>query len=280
VFRYRALTAVIGIPAGLLLIYAGGWWLTAAAALLSLAGLRELYQLLAARGRPVYAGLGYALALLLLLAATLVPAPRPLLGSLAIEAALVALGVAAASRWLLARAVAPKGGRLFDTLAAHVYVPQMLSYLLRLRALGGAVTLGTLHLPAGACWAAGLMVAIWGMDTGAYAIGKAIGRHKLCPTISPGKTVEGAVAALVAATVLMLAIGRYLGLPLGHGVMLGLGLGVIGQLGDLFESALKRAAGVKDSGSLLPGHGGVLDRFDSLLLSAPLTYYYLMLARP
>jgi phosphatidate cytidylyltransferase len=275
-FRYRLLTAVVGIPAGLLLIYAGGWRLAAAAALLAIGGLSELYRLLAARERLVYARLGYALACVLLAATAMVPAPRPAFGSLAVEAGLVVIAMAAAGRWLLARSVAPTGRRLFDTLAAQIYVPQMLSYLLRLRAVPGAsIALGSVLMPAGACWTAAVMVVVWGMDTAAYGVGKVIGRRKLCPTISPGKTVEGAVAALAAAGALTAGAGHWLGLPLVHGVVLGMMLGVVGQGGDLFESALKRAAGVKDSGALLPGHGGLLDRFDSLIFVAPVAYYYL-----
>ncbi len=276
-FRYRLLTAIVGIPLGLLLIYVGGWYLAAAVGLLAVGGLSELYRLLAARGRFVYTGLGYSLALFLLFITVLVPAPRPVFGSFAVETALVAIAIAAAGRWMLAPTVAPKGQRLFETLAAQIYVPQMLSYVLRLRALSAPVALGAVTVSIGACWMAGLMIVIWGMDTAAYGVGKAIGRHKLCPTISPGKTVEGAVAALITAIALTTGIGHWLGLGLLHAVTLGAMLGVVGQVGDLFESALKRAAGVKDSGVLLPGHGGVLDRFDSLLLSAPLTYYYLVM---
>jgi phosphatidate cytidylyltransferase len=122
------------------------------------------------------------------------------------------------------------------------------------------------------------MVSVWGMDTAAYAVGRAIGRRKLCPGVSPGKTVEGALAALVAPAVLISAAGYRLGLPLHHGIILGGGIGVVGQAGDLFESMLKRRAGAKDSGTLLPGHGGILDRFDSLLFAAPLAYFYLSLS--
>jgi phosphatidate cytidylyltransferase len=113
-------------------------------------------------------------------------------------------------------------------------------------------------------------------DTAAYYVGRAMGRHKLAPTISPGKTIEGAVGGLFGA---MLAgpVCRMIFFPeitMLNAVILGLTVGVIGQIGDLAESLLKRSAGVKDSGTLLPGHGGMLDRIDSILFCAPVIYFY------
>lgn len=113
-------------------------------------------------------------------------------------------------------------------------------------------------------------------DTGAYYTGRSIGRHKLAPRISPGKTIEGAVGGFVMAVVTgvlckLLFFGE---IPISHALLLGAVIGAIGQIGDLAESMLKRAAGVKDSGAILPGHGGMLDRVDSLLFCAPVLYYY------
>jgi phosphatidate cytidylyltransferase len=122
------------------------------------------------------------------------------------------------------------------------------------------------------------MATIMVADTFAYFFGHAFGRHKLAPRISPGKTVEGGLAALVGGVLAALAV-RQLGLPslpLLDTVLLGLGVTILGTLGDLFESLLKRWAGVKDSGTLFPGHGGALDRLDSLLFGAPVLYYYLL----
>ncbi len=278
--RHRVLSAVVGIPLALLLIYAGGWWLAAAMALLAIGGLRELYRLLAPRGLLVYPALGYALAVLLMAAASLATSRGRSVGSPTLEVVLVAVGLPVAAAWLLFPVLFRGGTRAFTTLACHIYVSQLLSYVLRIRALDspptGAEDSGSI-LPVGLGWLLLLMLAVWGMDTAAYAVGKAIGRRKLCPSISPGKTVEGAVAALVAPALLVSAAGHWLGLPLHHALILGAGIGVVGQAGDLFESTLKRRAGVKDSGTLLPGHGGILDRFDSLLFAAPLAYFYLRL---
>jgi len=118
---------------------------------------------------------------------------------------------------------------------------------------------------------------IWICDTAAYHTGVALGRHQLFPRVSPNKTWEGAVSGFVFAILSALAaralVLDYLGI--GDAIVLGCIVGIFGQTGDLFESALKRDAGVKDSSNLLPGHGGVLDRFDSLLFVAPLAYIYI-----
>ncbi|HJZ68800.1 MAG TPA: phosphatidate cytidylyltransferase [Blastocatellia bacterium] len=113
-------------------------------------------------------------------------------------------------------------------------------------------------------------------DTGAYYTGRAIGRHKLAPRVSPGKTIEGAIGGFIAAvaTGFLCKLIFFREIPVTHALVLGAAIGVIGQIGDLAESMLKRGSGVKDSGNLLPGHGGMLDRIDSILFCAPLIYYY------
>ncbi|MCJ7749555.1 MAG: phosphatidate cytidylyltransferase [Armatimonadetes bacterium] len=279
--RQRLLTAGLGMPVGLLLIWLGGWYLVGTVALLALGGLRELYRLMKARDRLAYPWLGYPLAISLMVAVT-TSSPESL-GPLwlKLEPILLAAAMAIGVAWVLYSSRADAASRLFTTLVGHMYVPQLLSYVLRLRALGGPpVELpgSAVAVSAGFCWLVVLMLAVWGMDTAAYAVGKTLGRHKLCPKISPGKTVEGAIGGLLAAVALTAGLGHWLGLPLAHGLILGASIGVAGQAGDLFESLLKRRAGVKDSGSLLPGHGGVLDRFDSLLFAAPLAYFYLSFA--
>ena len=122
-----------------------------------------------------------------------------------------------------------------------------------------------------------LLVIIWLGDTAAYLFGKWFGTHKLSPKISPGKTIEGTIAGLVFGAfgglgVWSLLLKDILNFP--HALILGILLGIAGQLGDLSESVIKRSADVKDSGHLIPGHGGLLDRCDSLIFSAPVLYYY------
>ncbi|NLH49940.1 MAG: phosphatidate cytidylyltransferase [Myxococcales bacterium] len=119
-----------------------------------------------------------------------------------------------------------------------------------------------------------LFALIWINDTGAYFVGSAIGKRKLAPRVSPNKTWEGAVGGFAASVILGAVIGVWSDhFTLGQGFLLGVVLGIVGPLGDLAESALKRGAGLKDSGLLLPGHGGVLDRIDSVLFGAPILYY-------
>lgn len=121
-----------------------------------------------------------------------------------------------------------------------------------------------------------LLMVIWIGDTAAMYVGAVMGRHPLAPRISPKKTVEGAVAGVVAGigAALLAHIWWFQRLPVAHAVLIGLLLGVAGIGGDLAESVLKRAAGAKDSSSILPGHGGILDRIDSLLFAGPVLYYY------
>jgi len=145
-----------------------------------------------------------------------------------------------------------------------VYVPFLLGHLIPLR-----------MLPQGREWIFLTLITIMSCDSFAYFVGRALGRHKLYPAVSPNKTIEGALGGLFGA-VLAVLIVKYTFLPeigLFGAVLIGLLLGVMGQLGDLFESLLKRACQVKDSGTMIPGHGGILDRLDSLLFAFPLVYY-------
>lgn len=125
-----------------------------------------------------------------------------------------------------------------------------------------------------------LLAVVWANDIGAYYCGRALGRRKLAPSISPGKTMEGAAGGLVAGALVAAFLSGWMGEAIGGGNILiltfaALVLGIFSQAGDLFESLVKRAAGAKDSGALIPGHGGILDRIDGLLLAAPPFYYFL-----
>jgi phosphatidate cytidylyltransferase len=118
------------------------------------------------------------------------------------------------------------------------------------------------------------MVIIWVGDTAAYFVGRSIGRHKLAAHLSPNKTWEGTIASFLGSLVVAFVFARFMTVPLPH--LLGMAAvgNVAGQVGDLLESAYKRSAGIKDSGSLLPGHGGMLDRIDALILAIPVVWYY------
>jgi phosphatidate cytidylyltransferase len=158
-----------------------------------------------------------------------------------------------------------------DTLFPVLTIALAMGYLVRLRALPDGTGQNLLLLLFGSVVAA---------DTGAYYTGRALGRHKMAPSISPNKTWEGAVGGLLSGIVgaLVIRYGLWPELALHRAVVAGLLLAAVGILGDLAVSMLKRTSGVKDSSRLIPGHGGVLDRTDSLLFAAPILYYYYSLS--
>ena len=124
------------------------------------------------------------------------------------------------------------------------------------------------------------LVVTWAADTAAYFVGRAMGKHPLAPHISPKKTWEGSVGSMIGSLVVAWAFSYWIRIPVGHLVAMAVIGNVAGQMGDLLESAYKRSAGVKDSGGLLPGHGGVLDRIDALILCIPVIWYYVVLVNP
>ena len=119
-----------------------------------------------------------------------------------------------------------------------------------------------------------VLVITWVGDTAAYSVGRSIGKRHLAPVLSPKKTWEGTIASILGAFLVALVFSRFVNIPLPHLLGMAAAGNVAGQMGDLFESAFKRSAGVKDSGTLLPGHGGVLDRIDALILAFPVVWYY------
>jgi len=156
----------------------------------------------------------------------------------------------------------------FMVIIGILYVSLLLSYLMLMRCRED-----------GRNWVFFTLLVVWFGDCGAYGIGILIGKHQLSSVVSPNKTVEGAIGGVAAS--LIGAFGAKLWflkqLTITHCLVLALGIAVVGQLGDLCESTFKRRNGVKDSGNLLPGHGGILDRIDSLLFATPFVYYYIML---
>jgi phosphatidate cytidylyltransferase len=129
-------------------------------------------------------------------------------------------------------------------------------------------------------WPTVLLLAIWASDTVAYGFGKTFGKRPLVPRISPKKTYEGLLGAVLGSSAVVALTRGFTGLGMWEALGLGALLGVLGQIGDIFESASKRAFGVKDSSNLIPGHGGVLDRIDSFIFSAPFIYFYCTMSVP
>jgi phosphatidate cytidylyltransferase len=157
--------------------------------------------------------------------------------------------------------------RIALTYFGIVLIPVLLSHVILLS-----------RLAEGVVWVIMLVTTVWVSDTCAYVAGSLVGKHKLSPAISPNKTIEGLVGCVFGAvlTVLIFKVTVLSVLTLPHGLALGCGMAIFGQLGDLFESVIKRGANTKDSGGLIPGHGGMLDRLDSFLLTAPFLYYFLV----
>ena len=169
---------------------------------------------------------------------------------------------------------APSGRPAWEPVAVTLlgigYVNWLLGYTFWLR-----------DLEAGREWILLLVSVTWLGETAAYLVGSTLGRHKLAPVVSPRKTVEGALAQLVVSALAALGARAtfFPALSLESAIAVGLLLGVVGQAGDLLESAIKRSVGTKDTGRLIPGHGGMLDRVDSLLVNTPVLFYYATYAR-
>ena len=258
---HRWLTAAVALPVILLIVALGpGWLLLILILLLTAGGLLECFALLFSGTKSWLRLVAFGLGL------TLPPAAH-WHGVFGLTAATTAMLFIALVAHLLLYAKKEPVVHSFGALAfAQLYIPFLLSHILLL-----------FQLPEGRRWIFIVLMVIFAGDTGAYYVGHRWGRHKLWPAVSPGKTVEGALGGLLSSLALALLTGKLLlssvGVGVGFFLALGLALAMVGQMGDLFESMLKRVSKVKDAGGLLPGHGGLLDRLDSLLFAFPLTYY-------
>lgn len=165
------------------------------------------------------------------------------------------------------RAIDTAAREVAFALLAFLYIPFLLMHLIQLR-----------QTPFGIQWLFVIMLIVMSNDSTAYYFGSAFGKHRLYPLVSPKKSIEGAAGGLVGSLVGAL-LAKFIFFPqltFIDAVVTALVVGMFGQAGDLFESLLKRSFGVKDSGTIIPGHGGVLDRLDSILFAAPITYYYVL----
>jgi phosphatidate cytidylyltransferase len=256
----RVVVALVGLPVVLGLVYLGGWWLFGLAAAAALVALHEFAALIRPL-RPLVLG-GYVGALLILLGATLGGYEWVLGGVLATLLVTFVLHTAAETRQ-------PPTVAIGSTVLGTIWIGLGLAHILLLRELDAHGTLIVFTV----------LLGVWAADTLALFAGKLLGRHKLAPVMSPGKTWEGFVAGtLGAVAVSFFALYEDRGdfLSIWQALVLGLVVAVAGVLGDLFESAVKRDMNVKDSGRLLGGHGGVLDRVDALLFAAPAAFYLVL----
>ncbi|NTV63367.1 MAG: phosphatidate cytidylyltransferase, partial [Oscillochloris sp.] len=168
------------------------------------------------------------------------------------------------------------------TFGGAYYIGGLLSYFIVLSQLNTPLRTGLLaflHIPPGTSWIFLVLAITWLQDTAAYFVGRSLGRHKMAPVLSPKKSWEGAAGGFISSILSAMLAVLLLGLPIGYpaAILIGAAAGVAGPLGDLVESLIKRQIGIKDSGQLIPGHGGILDRMDSLLFTAPVIYYLVLL---
>jgi phosphatidate cytidylyltransferase len=291
--RTRILTAIILAPLVVAVAILGEPWVSLLVGLIVFLALVELIALLDAAGleppQVLTLAAGLVVAGSILLAVNegglggplleIVRAAQPLgLPLLALVGGMVVLAVASFTRG------DPRAGFLSWATSSFglAYVGVLMPFVVVVAHLappdgtaGSAV--GALEMRSGSAWVVMLLAVVWGYDTGAYLTGRWLGRRRLIDHISPSKTVEGLAGGLVAAT-LAAGIGAWLiGLAPWHPLVIGPVIGLSAQAGDLAESLLKRAAGRKESGFLIPGHGGILDRVDSFLFAAPALAGYAML---
>jgi len=264
--KYRVITAAVGIPLVILAIWFGDpWpWFTLLIAAAALAGTYEFYHManFDRRESLIYLGLLWSLALVL----------SPHYRSPDVLPIVITATMLISLICLLCRPSKESAFRNWAwTIVGALYVGWMLSYWLNLRGLED-----------GRNWVYLAMLTTFANDTGAFFIGRARGKHKLAPAISASKTWEGAIGGLLSGIAAAVVIATVLNLisPFAFRywqiILLGFLVGLFAQLGDLVESLLKRNMEVKESGNLLPGHGGVLDRFDSLIFVGAVVYYYVI----
>ena len=262
----RLITAAVGIPMLAIIVWVGGPVFTVVIAAVAAIGAVEVCEMARRRGLSPVRYVAAVLAVLLVISHYLLAdqwstpeyLPLPIISTGLVGAALILIFPLGGS--LRARAVGV-------TLGAIVYPGALLAHAPLLR--------GTEQ---GLEWVAFLLAVTFSTDTAAYFVGKSIGKKPLAPTISPNKTWEGAIAGLLGALVAAVAAAWVLDLHATAPVIVILGglMGIVGQVGDLFESKLKRLADVTESGWLLPGHGGVLDRLDSIVFNLALVYYFVI----
>jgi phosphatidate cytidylyltransferase len=286
----RVAVGVIGAPIAIAILMYGDWALAALLAVASALAAWELFRIAEHAGLMPMDQIGVALAGMIPLvvdAAHLgIYPPDAAIGPLSL-AVIVALCLLALAIWTRGVQGRPLGAVAVTAFGA-AYTGGTLSYAFSIRYheyafAPAALGLGahSLTLPSGGLLLLLPVLLTWASDIGAYAVGRTIGKHKLIPSVSPGKTIEGSIGGLVASMLVAWLYMRYVLHPASHldfrwapiGVLaFGAVVSVAAQLGDLVESLLKREAGVKDSSHIIPGHGGVLDRLDSLLFVLPVAY--------
>jgi phosphatidate cytidylyltransferase len=270
--RDRARSAAILIPPLLVALWLGGWAIVLVVGIAVVLGAWEAFRLLTRAGHASLPTFGIVFALVVALGDSVKELPGGS-GILLVGLGMVLVGVGALTR------LDPREGlAIFATTTFGALYVGLLGFVVRLTATDTPVdpsaALG--FLGAGRGWILAVVLIVWAFDTAAYFTGRRFGRHPFMAHISPAKTQEGVVGGLVAAAIVGAVFTALLGRPWPAGLLMGVLVGAAAQAGDLAESMLKRAAGAKESGTLIPGHGGILDRVDSFLFAAPVAYFYVV----
>ena len=270
--RDRARSAAIFVPPLLVAVFLGGPWILVAVGVAVLLAALEAFRLLTAAGHSSMPLLGVALALVIALGDSVKPLPG---GS---GLLLAALGIVLVGTGALTQLDPREGLAVFATTTFGAMYVGLLGYVARLADTGAAVDPTAIlgWLGPERAWILALLLCVWAFDTAAYLTGRRFGRHPFMHHISPSKTLEGVIGGAFAAAAVGAVLVGALGRPPLAGLVLGLALAFAAQAVDLAESMLKRAAGAKESGRLIPGHGGLLDRVDSFLFAAPVAFFYVV----
>jgi phosphatidate cytidylyltransferase len=270
--RDRVRSAAILVPPLLVALWLGGPWILVVVGVAVLVGAWEAFRLLTQAGHASLPLLGIVLAVIVALGDGVQQLPG---GS---GLLLAALGVVLVGTGALTRPDPREGLAVFATTTFGALYVGLLGFVARLGQTGVAVDPDALlgWLGTERAWILLLLLVVWAYDTAAYFAGRRFGQHAFMSHISPTKTMEGVVGGVVAAAVVGAVVVALLGRPWLAGIGFGLLVAAAAQAGDLAESMLKRAAGAKDSGAMIPGHGGLLDRIDSFLFAAPVAYFYVV----
>jgi phosphatidate cytidylyltransferase len=277
----RVIVGTIGIPLAIAIMYLGGILFTAVLAVISSVALWEFYSLVRNKGTRPLTGLGIIWNIVLLVAVTLIANVRGLdsLTWLFIFTALVFLApLSILALGLLSRNDDPIHSISSTVLGLFYITPAFLSLEYMRNGKCGSLWESTANWD-GFVVVLALFVSVWVCDSAAYFVGTKFGKHKILPKVSPNKSWQGAIAGGLAGAIAFVWIltGSMEGVNMIHAVAIGIIVGVVGQYGDFVESMFKRDAMVKDSSNILPGHGGVLDRFDSMMFVSTATMIYLLI---
>nr|WP_092068257.1 phosphatidate cytidylyltransferase [Dendrosporobacter quercicolus]NSL47023.1 CDP-archaeol synthase [Dendrosporobacter quercicolus DSM 1736]SDL73022.1 phosphatidate cytidylyltransferase [Dendrosporobacter quercicolus] len=264
----RIVTAIIGVIAATYIINYGQWLFALAAGVIALLAWREFCKMFAAKSLILWDKLG-VIGIILLLGCSWAGNSQEI-NMVVLLLTLLTIGKTVFdSHYNIVHAAITLLGIVYIGLAfSHLILLRFTDHIVIASSMLGSLSAGTVFI-----WIA--FIGTWANDTVAFFVGSNLGKHKLCPAISPGKTIEGAVGGAAGGIIVIALLGILLKFSLLHSVMIGLLIGLAAPLGDLAESAIKRFAGVKDSGNILPGHGGILDRFDSIMFVVPVVYYYM-----